>query len=444
MNQLFVRVAIALALVYTAAHVVKDGILFPLQHPNIGQVVEELQPLHKQIVSGTASVDHGRQYGPVFLLALDLVYRSDVTNERRLAWFAYGLGLLSIAVAFASTIVAARIWLESRGRRLSWPMVLALVVLWGNFGPVYGVLAVKNVELWELALIMAACVAAMRSRRWLAGGAVAAASLIKMLPLVFMPYLLLRDRRTFISAAIAMVGILALAQLVYGTEMGLGYLPLVARAAGGGADFGWEGGLVWHENISLRGVMLKAFGYLHPPSLWSIRAPYKRGYFTNIPIDLLPWAQLAANATWALAMIWVVWTLVSRRSAAEPGRTYWDWALVAAMMLPLAPQASHDYMALTVGAFSFVLMGCIVYGGRANWAVFVIATLLVANILPRRLFAQLMGIDLISQWAGHQHLSRPEAYQYYGFPLLGLLLLMWVWTRIVALDESPPISPNSL
>jgi hypothetical protein len=434
MNRL-VQAGLALALLYTSAHIVESGIIFPLERPNIKQVIEELQPMYRQVVTGTASVDHGRQYGPVFLLALDPVYRRDVNNETRLAWYAYGLGLLSIAAALTATIAASRRWLASRGRTLSWPMIVGLVILWGNFGPLYGVLAVKNVELWELALIMVACLGVIAGRPWIAGGAIAIASLTKMLPFVFMPYLLLRDRRLFARAVAVLLVVLAVSQLVYGTEMGFGYLPLIARAAGGTADFGWQGGIVWHENISLRGLIMKAFGYLHPPSLWSIRAPYSRGYFTAIPMDLYPWARLAATLTWAVGMGWVVWTVIARRTTAEPGRTYWDWALIAAMMLPLAPQASQDYMVMTLGAFSFVLIGCMVYGGRANWVVFGLAVLLVANVLPRSLFARLIFIDAINKLAGHEHLTRPEAYQYYGFPLLGLLLLMWVWTRIVAADD---------
>ena len=60
----------------------------------------------------------------------------------------------------------------------------------------------------------------------------------------------------------------------------------------------------------------------------------------------------------------------------------------------------------------------------------VLGTLLVGNVLPRGLFSQLVLIDPMIQWAGYQHLTRAEAYQYFGFPLLGLLVLVWAWTRV--------------
>ena len=68
-------------------------------------------------------------------------------------------------------------------------------MLWANFSPLYGVLAIKNVELWELAWIAVAGAALLRDRPWIVGFAVAAGALIKMLPLVFLPYLSLRSRR---------------------------------------------------------------------------------------------------------------------------------------------------------------------------------------------------------------------------------------------------------
>jgi hypothetical protein len=124
-----------------------------------------------------------------------------------------------------------------------------------------------------------------------------------------------------------------------------------------------------------------------------------------------------------------------RRHLPDPSRTFWDWALVGVMMLVLAPQISQDYMVLTLGAFSYVLAGCMRYGTRAAWIEFGIAVLLVGNILPRGLFAQLMLIDPLMSWTGYTHLTRSEAYQYFGFPLLGLLVLLKCWARVTALEQ---------
>ena len=104
-------------------------------------------------------------------------------------------------------------------------------------------------------------------------------------------------------------------------------------------------------------------------------------------------------------------------------------------MLVLAPQISQDYMVLTLVAFSFVLAGCMLYRSRASWMQFAIAVLLVGNVVPRGVFSRLVLIDPIVAATGSAHLTRAEAYQYFGFPLLGLLVLAHAWYGLSRLDD---------
>ena len=424
--------ALVLALAYTGVHVVVSGVIFPLRSPNLGQVVEELQPVYRQILFGAATVDQPRQYGPVFLFVLDPVYRLTTNHPAVLAAYCYLLGVLAIAVAFYATVLALEPWLASRGTERSWPVVLGLVLLWANFGPLYGVLAVKNVELWELAFIMVACAAFIRDRPWVVAWAIAAASLTKMLPLVFVPYLLLRNRRMFAYTILAIAVLLTVSQLVYGTDMGWGYFPNMLRASAGATGYGNAIGMTWHENVSLRGLIMKAFGFLEHPDLRIPNLLYTRGYY----VVVLPGFQSIANVLGMVAqgtgLLWGTWTLVRGQGTfPEPFHTLWDWSFVAAMMLVLAPQASQDYMVLALGAFSFVLVACMTTGDRVNWTTFVLATLLVGNIAPRGAFSRAVLIDPIIRWTGYDHLTRAEAFQYFGFPLLGLLFLVLTLTRML-------------
>ena len=59
-----IRVLIAVAIVYSIAHFVMSGVLFALRTPNVGQVVEELQPLYRLFTSGAATVDHRQAVRP--------------------------------------------------------------------------------------------------------------------------------------------------------------------------------------------------------------------------------------------------------------------------------------------------------------------------------------------------------------------------------------------
>ena len=106
------------------------------------------------------------------------------------------------------------------------------------------------------------------------------------------------------------------------------------------------------------------------------------------------------------------------------------------MMLVLAPQISQDYMVLALGAFSYVLAACLLRANAWLWARLA-AVLLVANIVPRGLFGRLVLADVGARAAGYEHLSVAEAYQYFGFPLLGLVLLLRVWSRVSRAEPVP-------
>lgn len=162
---------------------------------------------------------------------------------------------------------------------------------------------------------------------------------------------------------------------------------------------------------------------------------YSKGYYVRVLPGMQQIACVLGTAFEMFGALWVAVTLLRRSRVSEPTRGYWDWALIGLMMLVLAPQINQDYMVLTLGAFSFVLAACILSGNRAAWIEFAIAVLLVGNVVPRGLFSRFVGIDPIMAYTGYEHLIRSEAYQYFGFPLLGLLALARVWVRLSRIDD---------
>jgi hypothetical protein len=141
-----------------------------------------------------------------------------------------------------------------------------------------------------------------------------------------------------------------------------------------------------------------------------------------------------SGVVFAAALAWLVARLFRNRSMRRADLLYWEWALMAIMMLVLAPQISQDYMVLTLGAFSYVMAGCLLRRDVSLWMQFTIAVLLVGNVLPRTIFGRLLLVDYGMSAAGHEHLQLAEAYQYFGFPLLGLLVLLRVWSRVADTD----------
>jgi hypothetical protein len=110
---------------------------------------------------------------------------------------------------------------------------------------------------------------------------------------------------------------------------------------------------------------------------------------------------------------------------------------VSLAMLVLAPQISQDYMVLALGAFSYVFAACLLRRDRWLWVLYASAVLLVGNVVPRGLFGRLVFAGVAARSAGYGHLTVAEAYQYFGFPLAGLLRLLCAWQRASRTSATP-------
>lgn len=423
------RVAVAsllgIGIVYSAVHFGRSGVWYPLTYPNIGQIHEELPPVVAYLEHGrpVRIVDNPRQYGPTFMFVLEPLIRLCGSNQPLLERWLYGIQILMMGLGFVCCLLSVRLWLEraygsqvSRAR-MGW-LALFLGLLWLNFSPLLYMLAVKNVEMWEMGLLSAALYAYLTERRFLASLCIAAASLAKMLPLFFLFYFLLKDRRMLAWCAVSLSLILAVSHWRYGPEFGFQYLPFMLKASLGST---W--GFAYHENVSLKGMIGKIFGG------WQVGS----NYHTQIPADRLALAQAVASFAQFVVIAWLVKLLEPWRH--RPGlagwryaRVPWEWALMTTMMLILSPQAAFEYAVLALPAFSVVvgvLVADVALRRRPEvWVWFGAAVFLVANILPRQVINRMLPVDLLLHWTGNTRLKGSEGYQYFGFPLLGLACLV--------------------
>jgi hypothetical protein len=219
--------------------------------------------------------------------------------------------------------------------------------------------------------------------------------------------------------------------------MGWAYLPHMVRAGAGSSAYGSDLGLTWHENVSFPGLISKGFGYLEKPDPDPSTSLYPKGYYV---LPLPGWRRTATALGLMVQVVglgWAAWMLRRRDGWSRASQTLWDFAFIGALMLVLAPQASQDYMVLAIGAFSFGLVACAVLPARDTWTSFALALLLVANLAPRGLFSRAVLIDPLMRITGYGHLTRAEAYQYFGFPLLGLLFLVRMLVRVRDIDGAP-------
>jgi glycosyl transferase family 87 len=417
------RVLTVLALAYSIIHFIHSGIRLPLDHPNLAKFEEQAAGLRAHLRSGEPV--HNRnpeQYGPVFFFVMHPLLRADPDDET-LARRLYAIQLAALVVAFAFTAATLRAFVPADPDR--WPLLVAwLIVLWLNFSPLYTILAQKSVETWELALLSIALYAHLRRWIWVAAVAIAAAGLVKVLPLVFLYYFLMTDRRAFGAAVLALALLLAAGQALYGPEMGWRYLPRVAAGAAGNSY-----GLVWHENISLKAAVAKLLGRLPPPTFDAARTS---GYF----VELRGWRETATIAVGdasvlaaGLGLTWS-WLRGARRRSSE--RILWEWSVLGVAILILAPNTTFEYLTLAIGSASYALVT--VASGRrlpaSTSAALAGALLLGGAVLPRQWLNRLLLIETWKPATPMAHLTASEAYQYVCGPLVGLVLLAWVLWRV--------------
>jgi glycosyl transferase family 87 len=334
----------------------------------------------------------------------------------------YVIQLLCIAGSFLLTCASLKpsMPVASDGR---WPLIVIwLAVIWLNFSPFYTIVALKSVETWELFVVSLALYAHLRGWRWAAAFAIAAAGLIKVLPFVFLYYWLITDRGTFFHASISTGALLFASHMLYGAEMGAGYLPRIIAGAVGNSY-----GLEWHENISLKAALARLFGYLPLPTH---DAAQTSGYF----IVLTGWRRTLATVLGDTAVLAVIagltWTWVRSAGTRSLNRTLWEWSLLAVVVLIVSPNTIFEYATLALGAVSYAFVAIIASRRRDSGTVltFLTSLLLLGGLVPRQWLNRLTMIDLLNRFTGYSHLTWSEAYQYCGFPLIGLsLLVVAIW-----------------
>jgi hypothetical protein len=418
----------AVALIYALLRFAVGGVQFPLVQPNLGQVEEELTPLRDHLTTGApVHTNNPRQYGATFLLVLHPLVTTVGDDPVALSRWLYAIEIGCLAIAFVATCATLRRWVVPDAPQ--WALaVLCMLVLWLTSTPLYAILAVKNVEIWELALITVALYCYLRRWLWATAFAVAAAGLAKLLPLLFVYYFLLRDHRAFVRTCAAIAVILALAHALYGPRMGVMYLPSVLTSSVGET---WA--LNWHENNSIKGIVAKLLGDLLNPQhmtseqLAAIKGPV--GHRVALDGWRAPAAALLGTAAQLLSLALLTWACVRGwHTPLSAKRTVWEWSLVAVGMLIISPNTAFEYTVLALGASSYVLIRLIAEPAararRRLWATYLTSALLLGALLPRSALNKVTLVEVITQFTNYDHLSPSEQYQYYGFPFLGLCLLI--------------------
>ncbi len=392
---------------------------------------EELNPLIGLIIQGQpiAQIDP-RQYGVVVFLVFDPALRVLGPDLAALAGYANWVALLATMAAFA---FAARRY--ATGGSLA--RLLVLVVAWSSAVPLLYVIAQHMVDAWQLCFLSASLflfTGSVRQRRW-AGLPLAAATLTKLLPALLLMYLFVRSWRASLVGVAGIGALLAIGQIMYGSLMGLGY-PLAVLSGGGDTIARWS---THFENNSIRGLLFK-FGagfrlqgdttsYILDPRLFGA-------------LNVLAYAFSAALVGY---LLFVAWRGRGRDSIA---RRSIEFSLAIVTMLLVSPHTAQDYLVTALPVLAVWLYLWSEHLPRPwsvrQTALGALAALFIGVFVPMNLFARVLPLGWLVNVTGNAHNilfvdqigMGVGAYDFFGFPGVGLLLGWLLLVRLERLTEA--------
>ncbi len=392
---------------YTIIHFLYSGIYYPIKHNSLGQIQEEIAPLVKFLHGGKFIFDNPRQYGPFFIFVITpfmIFYKYPVIFANMLLLFAYFLAALSFYICYKYIFLSPASKTNSEKRIVFW----SLLFLWLNFSPLLYIVVVKNVEIWELFLICFGFLMYTKRRYSWVGFSFAAATLIKMLPALFIFYYFFKERRVFLYSILWMVIIMLLAHFAYGPSIGLFYFPfLLSRPLGSQT---WA--VSFFENNSLKGFIYK------------FAASFKSNgsYQFSITPEAEKIAFLVTTVIQLVALSYLVLTAIRKNCSRD--ETLLQFSIVSVFMILLAPIAAFEYTTLLLFAYS-VGMYFIFYRSLPKYlfVFYGLSYFLVGNFIPLSLIVKLFPFRAINVYLGNTIFVMAESYKAYCMPFLGVILL---------------------
>jgi hypothetical protein len=391
---------------------------------------EELNPLIGLLSQGQSITQiDARQYGVVVFLVFDPAVRLLGPNLGSLAQYAAWVSLAATTLAFV--LIARRYAADDPAR------LLVLLGAWASAVPLLYVVAQHMVDAWQLCFLSASLFlfTGSRGQRRFAGLPLAAATLTKLLPALLLVYLFGRSWRAGLIGLLGIGALLAVGQLLYGPLMGFGY-PLAVLSGGGDTVSRWS---THFENNSIRGLLFK------------IGAGFRlQGDTTLYLLDpaLVPVLNVLAYALAAGLVGYVLFVAWRGRHVDSPVRRSIEFSLAIVTMLLVSPHTAQDYLVTALPVLAVWLFlwtkGLPYPWGAGQTVLGGVSALLIGVFVPMNLFARVLPIPWLLNATGNAHNilfvdqigSAIGAYEFFGFPALGLLL---GWLLLVGLERQTDV-----
>lgn len=307
-------------------------------------------------------------YGPVQHLITLPLFAFPSLRSAYVAW-------LFVSYVFVAVTAIIAMWVIDDGRP-SAATVMVVVLVFCNFNPLYEALTQRTIELFELMLLFAAYALHRRNRDAACGVAIGTAAMAKFLPLIYLPWLVLKRKWRAVAASLAVIVPTAIiTQCVLGWQNS-GILIQLRHGSF----------LAVEMNQSLSGVAIRLVQWTH----------------AGISIPLISRIVIVA-ALVALSLYML------RRDRSDDV----DYGLLAAAMVLLPPHNQNYYLVFLLLPYLLLYRR---HRERWSWRAALLASsfVLVAVPIPLSLGQRLTGLDVF------------RLYLRAGIPFLGTALLVAV------------------
>ena len=331
-------------------------------------------------------------YGPVeHLLTLPLFAFRDLRT-------AYMAWLIVNYVFLAGILILACSVFQSGRSKWLWRSVTAIVIL--NYGPLFEALTQRTIEIFELLLIFSAFALFLRGREAASGAAIGFAAMAKFLPLIFLPYLVLKRQMRALFAAVISIAVIAVAAEAV---LGWRYSGTIVQLRSGGLIEG-------DTDQSLAGMIRRIL-------VWT-RSPLS-------PSPLIFGAII-------LAIAGIAWLFLHTRNAAAVEDL--EWSTLIAVMVLLPPHNEQYYFVLLLFPYLALLARELrpfasVHRARRWWLA--ISFILTGTLVPLTLLQRLTGLKIFSLYLAS------------GIPFIGAAILAAICVHAL-LAEREATPANSL
>lgn len=359
----------AAAWIYSILHFALTGIRQPLSHFRgdflasfpawrVADLVGRLDMYRGSLAEkwGPPPIWH---YGPVeHLITLPLFGFATLGSAYR-CWlfvnYVFVAGILVLAIGI----------IDSWRPTLKTATIVVVIVL--NFNPFYEGLTQRVIEIFELLLILCAFELDRKGRHTACGFAIGIASMAKFLPLIFLPYFVLkRNWRALGGALAAIIPIAIVTEFVLGWENS-GILRQLRKGSF----------LLVDTNQSLSGAILRLLRWTH------------------LPIS----GALVSRIAILICLIAVGALFVRTRTCV--GSEDLEWATLAAVMILLPPHNQNYYLLFLLPGFLFLFARI----ARPSWAGprWVVALLVCSFVItglpfPVTVLSRMTGVDVFGAY----------------------------------------------